>query len=329
MKVLVCGGAGYIGSHLVREISKLPGYEVVVFDNLAKGHAAAVPAGVKLERGDIRNKDDLERVFASFKPEAVFHFAAWIEVGESCSDPLKYYENNVCGTVTLLQAVQRHGTKYFIFSSTAALFGTPDRIPIHEFDTTVPKNPYGDTKLAVEVMLKACDDAFGLKSVCLRYFNACGADASGEIGEDHEPESHIIPIVLQVPRGKREKVFIFGNDYNTPDGTCIRDYVHVTDLASAHIKSLEYLVKHNKSDKFNLGSGKGFSVKEIVEAARRVTGHPIPAEVKDRRPGDPDTLVAASQRAEEILGWKRQYTDIEAIVQTAWNFHQKHPNGLH
>ncbi|KAI8928491.1 hypothetical protein BC831DRAFT_448135 [Entophlyctis helioformis] len=328
MKVLVAGGAGYIGSHLVRELSKLPEHEVVVFDNLSKGHTSAIPKSVAFEKGDIRNKDDLERVFSKHKPVAVFHFSASIEVGESCVDPLKYYENNVSGTVTLLQAMQKHGSKYFIFSSTAALFGTPDRIPIHEFDTTIPKNPYGDTKLAVEVMLKWCDEAWGLKNVCLRYFNACGADASGEIGEDHTPESHLIPIVLQVPRGKRDKVSIFGDDYNTHDRTCVRDYVHVTDLASAHIKALEYMVKHNKSDKFNLGSGKGYSVKEIIEAARKVTGHPIPAEVRERRPGDPDVLIASSERAEQILGWKRQYTNIEDIVATAWNFHQKHPNGL-
>ncbi|KAH6567629.1 hypothetical protein BASA50_008245 [Batrachochytrium salamandrivorans] len=328
MKVLVCGGAGYIGSHLVREITKLPDYEVVVFDNMTKGHSVAVPAGIKLVRGDIRNQDDLESIFLSFKPDAVFHFSASIEVGESCADPLKYYDNNVCGTVKLLQVMQKHGTKFFVFSSTAALFGMPDRVPIHEFDTAVPKNPYGDTKLAVETMLKWCDEAWGLKNVCLRYFNACGADASGDIGEDHQPESHLIPIVLQVPRGMREKVFINGSDYNTPDGTCVRDYIHVTDLATAHIKALQHIVKTNTSDKFNLGSGKGYSVKEIINAARKVTGHPIPADLTDRRPGDPDTLIAASDRAETILGWKRQYNTIEEIVATAWNFHQKHPNGL-
>ena len=293
------------------------------------GHKTAVPVTVEFEEGDIRNTEDLERVFTKHQPQAVFHFSASIEVGESCADPLKYYDNNVGGTVKLLQAMQKFGTKYFVFSSTAALFGTPERIPIHESDVTVPKNPYGDTKLAVEVMLKWCDEAFGLKSVCLRYFNACGADASGEIGEDHSPESHLIPIVLQVPLGKRKEVFIFGDDYNTPDGTCVRDYIHVTDLADAHVKALQYMVKHNKSDKFNLGCGKGYSVKEIVEAARKVTGHPIPATVKQRRPGDPDVLIAASTKAEEALGWKRRYTTIEDIVATAWNFHQKNPDGLH
>lgn len=253
-----------------------------MLDNLSKGHAESVPANVTLEIGDIRNKDDLERVFSKHQPQAVFHFSASIEVGESCADPLKYFENNVSGTITLLQAMQKHGVKYFIFSSTAALFGMPEKMPIEADDRTMPINPYGDTKLVVENVLKWCDKAFGLRYVCLRYFNACGADAKGDLGEDHEPESHLIPIVLQVPLGKREQVYIFGDDYNTPDGTCIRDYVHVTDLATAHIKALEYMVKNNVSARFNLGSGKGYSVKEIIEAARRVTGHPIPAIVKER-----------------------------------------------
>lgn len=248
---------------MVKEISKSGDYEVIVLDNLSKGHREAIDSNITLEVGDIRNKDDLERVFKTHVPEAVFHFSASIEVAESCQDPLKYYENNVAGTITLLQTMQKYKTKvfqlnkYFVFSSTAALFGMPERMPIHAEDKTVPVNPYGDTKLAVEVMLKWCDQAFGLKNVCLRYFNACGADSCGEIGEDHTPETHLIPIVLQVPLGKREKVFIFGNDYNTPDGTCVRDYVHVTDLATAHIKALEYMVRENKSEKFNLGSGKG------------------------------------------------------------------------
>ncbi|KAJ3285189.1 hypothetical protein HK104_009607 [Borealophlyctis nickersoniae] len=362
MKILICGGAGYIGSHLVRELKKLNQHEIVVLDNLSKGHTAAIPEGVELEKGDIRDKAFLEATFAKHKPTAVFHFSASIEVAESCSDPLAYYENNVAGTITLLQVMKTHGAKvrndkyhgenmqdpnsrnmhpflltrsgnekiqqYFIFSSTAALFGMAERVPIHPDDRTIPVNPYGETKLAVEHMLKWCDQAYGIKYVCLRYFNACGADASGEIGEDHSPESHLIPLVLQVPLGRREKIFIFGDDYDTHDGSCVRDYVHVTDLATAHIKSLEYMVKENTSNCFNLGSGKGYSVKEIIEAARRVTGHPIPAEIKPRRAGDPATLVASSEKAETVLGWKRQYQSIDDIVRTAWNFHQKHPHGF-
>ncbi|KAJ3041839.1 hypothetical protein HDV00_008543 [Rhizophlyctis rosea] len=311
MKVLVCGGAGYIGSHIVRELSKQKKYDIVVLDNLSTGHTAAVPAGIPVEKGDIRDRQFLEEVFSKHKPTAVFHFSASIEVAQSCVDPLAYYENNVAGTIYLLQAMQKHGAKYFIFSSTAALFGMPEQIPIHPDDLSIPVNPYGDTKLAVETMLK-----WYIKR------------AAGEIGEDHTPESHLIPLILQVPLGKREKIFIFGDDYNTDDGSCVRDYVHVTDLATAHILSLEYLERENTSNRFNLGSGKGYSVKEIVEAARRVTGHPIPAEVKPRRAGDPATLVASSEKAEEVLGWKRQYHSIDDIVKTAWNFHQKNPKGF-
>ncbi|KAJ3055107.1 hypothetical protein HK097_011482 [Rhizophlyctis rosea] len=328
MKVLVCGGAGYIGSHIVRELTKLNKYEIVVLDNLSTGHTIAVPEGIPVEVGDIRDKQFLEDVFSKHKPTAVFHFSASIEVAQSCVDPLGYYENNVAGTIYLLQAMQKHGAKYFIFSSTAALFGQPERIPIHPDDLSIPVNPYGDTKLAVETMLKWCDQAFGLKYACLRYFNACGADASGDIGEDHTPESHLIPLILQVPLGKREKIFIFGDDYDTEDGSCVRDYVHVTDLATAHILALDYLARENTSNRFNLGSGKGYSVKEIIEAARRVTGHPIPAEIKPRRAGDPATLVASSEKAETVLGWKRQYHSVDDIVRTAWNFHQKHPKGF-
>ncbi|RKO84576.1 hypothetical protein BDK51DRAFT_11446, partial [Blyttiomyces helicus] len=235
-QVLVAGGAGYIGDHIVRELNKLKTHDLVVLDNLSTGHTVSVPAGIPIEKGDIRDKAFLEATFAKHKPDAVFHFCASIEVAQSCIDPLGYYENNVAGTVYLLQAMQKHNTRYFIFSSTAALFGMPERIPIAPEDKTFPINPYGDTKLAVETILKWCDSAYGLKYVCLRYFNACGADKSGEIGEDHTPESHLLPIVLQVPAGKREKVFIFGDDYETEDGTCVRDYVHVTDLATAHIK---------------------------------------------------------------------------------------------
>jgi UDP-glucose 4-epimerase len=295
---------------------------------MTKGHKQAVPKHIPIEEGDIRDTAFLDTVFAKHKPDAVMHFCASIEVAASCIDPLGYYENNVSGTINLLQAMQRNNIKYIIFSSTAALFGIPKNMPIKEDDPTIPINPYGDTKLAVETVLKWCDKAYGMKYACLRYFNACGADEYGEIGEDHEPESHLIPLVLQVPLGRREKCYIFGDDYDTPDGTCVRDYIHVTDLATAHIKALEYLAKENTSNKFNLGSGKGFSVKEIIEAARKVTGHPIPCEVKERRAGDPATLIAASDKVEKVLGWTRKYTTIESIVATAWNFHQKHPKGF-
>ncbi|KAJ3142789.1 hypothetical protein HDU89_000250 [Geranomyces variabilis] len=328
MKIIVAGGAGYIGSHLVRELTKAGGHELVVLDNLSTGHTAAIPKGVGFEQGDIRDAAFLEQVFSKHKPDAVFHFSASIEVAASCADPLAYYENNVCGTVTLLQTMQKHKTKYFIFSSTAALFGMAERMPIEAEDRTNPINPYGETKLVVEKLLHWCDEAYGLKYVCLRYFNACGADAAGDIGEDHTPESHLIPLVLQVPAGKREKVFVFGEDYETEDGSCVRDYVHVTDLASAHVKALDYLAKHNTSNRFNLGSGKGYSVKEIIDSARRVTGHPIPAEIKPRRAGDPAKLIASSEKAEKILGWTRQYETIDSIVATAWNFHQRNPKGF-
>ncbi|KAJ3220152.1 hypothetical protein HDU67_005476 [Dinochytrium kinnereticum] len=327
-QVLVCGGAGYIGSHVVRELSKLGDkYEIVVLDNLSTGHTQAVPSNISVEVGDIRDKVFLEKVFSTHKPVAVMHLCASISVGESVKDPLGYYENNVSGTITLLQAMQKHDAKYFIFSSTAALFGYPKKTPIEEEDPTFPINPYGDTKLAIEFALKWVDQAHGIKYVCLRYFNACGADASGEIGEDHQDETHLIPLILQVPLGKREKIFIFGDDYNTHDGTCIRDYVHVTDIARAHIGAIDYLVKTNESNRFNLGSGKGYTVKEIVDAARKVTGHPIPAEIKTRRPGDPDALIASSERAEKVLGWTRQYKSVEDIVSSAWRWHQTHPTG--
>ncbi|CAG8464034.1 3625_t:CDS:1 [Paraglomus occultum] len=328
MKVLVCGGAGYIGSHLVRELVATPGYEVVILDNLSMGHIECVPEGIAFEQADIRDKEALDRVFSKHTPEAVMHFCASASVGESMIDPLLYYENNVVGTVFLLQAMNKYNVKYFIFSSTAALFGTPEVIPIADDAPTKPINPYGDTKLTVEGILKWCETAYGTKYVCLRYFNACGAHASGDIGEDHNPETHLIPLVLQVALGRRPAIKIFGDDYKTKDGTCVRDYVHVTDLASAHIKALEYLVRENKSNQFNLGSGEGYSVKEVIEAAREVTGHPIPAVIESRRPGDPDVLIASSERAEKILGWEKRYNTVKEIVATAWKYHQKHPSGF-
>ncbi|CAH1764726.1 18680_t:CDS:1 [Entrophospora sp. SA101] len=327
MKVLICGGAGYIGSHIVREFTSYPSYEIIILDNFSKGHLESIPESIKYEKGDICDKESLDKIFEKHRPNAVMHFCASIEVGESVENPLKYYENNVVGTIYLLQTMKKYDVKYFIFSSTAAIFGNPEFTPIPDDAKTLPINPYGDTKLTVEKILDWSEKADGIKYVCLRYFNACGAHESGEIGEDHDPESHLIPLILQVALGRREQIKIFGNDYDTRDGTCIRDYIHVTDLATAHIKALEYLVKENQSQKFNLGSGEGYSVKEVIEAARKVTNHPIPAKVESRRPGDPAILIAGSERAEKILGWKRKYTTIEKIVETAWKFHQNHPHG--
>ncbi|KXS11655.1 UDP-glucose 4-epimerase [Gonapodya prolifera JEL478] len=329
MKVLVTGGAGYIGSHTIRELVRTGKHEVVAVDNLSKGHAAAVTSGATLEQGDIRDSGFIEGVFARHKPDAVMHFSASIVVPDSVRDPLSYFDNNVCGTVTLLRTMVKHNCKYFIFSSTAALFANPKTIPIPSDEERIPMSPYGDTKLVVENILKWSEDAYGVKHVCLRYFNACGADEHGDIGEDHEPETHLIPIILQVPLGKRQHVKIFGTDYPTDDGTAVRDYVHVTDLATAHIKALDFMVTKNRSGRFNLGSGKGYSVREIVEAARRVTGHPIPAVEEARREGDPAILIASSKDAEEQLGWTRRFDSVEKILETAWRFHQKHPTGMH
>jgi len=325
--ILICGGAGYIGSHTVRELLNT-NYNIIVFDNLSKGFRESIPNNIPFIQGDVLNVNDLENVFQKYKIDAVMHFCAWTIVPESTKIPLDYYENNVMGALRLLQTMIKYGVKKFIFSSTAAIFGYPEKIPIEWNDKTVPINPYGETKLAVEKLLKWCDEAYGLKFICLRYFNACGAHESGEIGESHEPETHLIPIILQVALGKRKCIKIFGTDYKTRDGTCIRDYVHVTDLANAHILALDYLFKENKSDYFNLGSGNGYTVKEIIEACRKVTGHSIPEEIAERRPGDPDVLIASSEKAERILGWKRKYENIEDIVKSAWKWHQLNPNGF-
>lgn len=325
MAVLVTGGAGYIGSHTVLELIKR-GEDVVVVDNLSKGHEEAVTGG-KLYKGDLRDCEFIEKVFCENDIEAVIHFAAYSLVGESVQVPLKYYENNfVCG-LNLLKKMQEHGVKKIIFSSTAATYGEPENIPILETDRTEPTNPYGETKLSVEKMLKWADRAYGIKYTSLRYFNACGADVSGRIGEDHRPESHLIPIVLQVALGKRKQITIYGDDYDTKDGTCVRDYIHVTDLANAHILALERLRNGGNSTVYNLGSGKGFSVKEIVEKSREVTGMDIPAVIGERRPGDPSTLIASSQKIKDELGWKPEFDDIGKIIETAWNWHRTHPDG--
>lgn len=326
MAILVCGGAGYIGSHTVMAL-KEQGREVVVYDNLYKGHKEAVAEGVKLYVGDLRDKETLGKVFDENDIEAVIDFAADSLVGESVTEPLKYYNNNVYGTMCLLEVMKDKGIKNIVFSSTAATYGEPERTPIMETDRTLPTNPYGETKLAVEKMLKWSDSAYDMKYTVLRYFNAAGAHKSGEIGEDHSPESHLIPIILQVALGKREKIMMFGEDYDTPDGTCVRDYIHVSDLADAHILALDRLLKGGDSMTCNLGNGQGFSVKEIVEMTREVTGEKITAEVAPRRAGDPATLIATSEKAQKELGWKPQYGDVKTIIASAWKWHQSHPNG--
>ena len=326
MNVLVCGGAGYIGSHTVYELIE-NGHEVVVVDSLVKGHKAAIHKDAKFYEGDIRNEEFMDKVFNENKIDAVIDFAAFSLVGESVTEPFKYYENNVYGTLKLLEAMQRADVKKIVFSSTAATYGEPENDIIVETDKTEPTNPYGETKLTVEKMLKWADNAYGIKFVALRYFNAAGAHISGEIGEDHNPETHLIPIILQAAMGKRDKMFIFGDDYPTEDGTCVRDYIHVTDLADAHIKALEKLVRTNESGIYNLGNGKGFSVKEVIEEAKRVTGVDFKVEVQQRRAGDPSTLIASSERAMNELGWKPRFNSLEKIIGTAWDWHRNNPNG--
>ena len=320
MAILVLGGAGYIGSHTVYELIDA-GRDVVVADNLLTGFRAAVHPKARFYQLDIRDRSALDELFTKEKIEGVIHFAASSQVGESMSDPLKYYDNNLHGTMVLLQAMVAHGVDKIVFSSTAATYGEPERVPILETDRTDPTNCYGETKLAMEHMMRWVSRAHGLKYVALRYFNACGAHPSGAIGEAHNPETHLIPLILQVPNGQREKISIFGDDYATKDGTCIRDYIHVSDLAQAHILALDHLLQGGESDVFNLGNGVGFTVKEVIDVARKVTGHPIPAEVSPRRAGDPAQLVASSEKAKTILGWKPQYDDLETIIQSAWKWH--------
>ena len=326
MKLLVLGGAGYIGSHTATEILD-NGHEVVIADNLVTGYREAIPEKATFYQGDLRDKDFLNDLMKKEKVDAVIHFAAYSLVGESVVNPLKYYENNLYGTKVLLDAMIESGVDKIVFSSTAATYGEPENIPILENDRTCPTNPYGETKLAMEKMISWVAKAHGLHYVSLRYFNACGAHKSGAIGEAHNPESHLIPLVLQVPNGKREFVSIYGNDYDTPDGTCIRDYIHVTDLAKAHILAVEYLMNGGESDIFNLGNGVGYTVKEVIEAARKVTGHPIPVKEEARRAGDPARLVASGKKAKEILGWEPEIKDLADIINSAWKWHSKHPNG--
>lgn len=325
MSILVCGGAGYIGSHMVAELLEA-GKEVVIIDNFQKGHKGSLLGG-KLYEGDIRDRSVLDQVFTENNIDSVIDFAADSLVGESMIDPLKYFDNNIGGTLNLLKAMKDYNVKNIVFSSTAATYGEPDNIPIMEEDKTFPTNPYGESKLTVEKTLKWCDTAYGIKYTALRYFNAAGAHVNGKIGEDHRPESHLIPLILQVALGQRDKIMIFGNDYETNDGTCIRDYIHVQDLANAHLLALDRLRKGNESLICNLGNGKGFSVNEVIETARKVTNHAINAEIAPRRPGDPAILIASSDKAKDLLGWKPKYDSLETIIETAWNWHKKHPKG--
>lgn len=322
--ILVTGGAGYIGSHAVLELQNA-GYETIILDNLVYGHQDLVDDRLqtKLIVGDTNDRSLLDRLFSTHKIEAVMHFAAYAYVGESVTDPAKYYRNNVVGTLTLLEAMLAANVKKFVFSSTCATYGVPETLPIVEDCPQNPINPYGMSKLMVEHILADFATAYDLQCVCFRYFNACGADPEGRLGEDHDPETHLIPLLLQTALGMRESISIFGTDYPTPDGTCIRDYIHVTDLAMAHILGLEYLLKGGKSQVFNLGNGGGFSVRETLEAARKVTQKEIPAIESDRRPGDPPILVGSSEKARKILGWSPRYADIEKIVYHAWQWHQK------
>lgn len=326
MSILVTGGAGYIGSHTALELIRA-GYDVVIADSLVTGYLKAVPEGARFYRGDIRDIAFLNDLFTRERIDAVIHFAAFSLVGESVTNPLKYYENNIYGTKVLLEAMVANGVGKIVFSSTAATYGEPENIPILESDRTCPTNPYGETKLAMEKMFKWTAQAHGMSFVSLRYFNACGADESGAIGEAHNPESHLIPLILQVPNGKREAISIYGTDYDTPDGTCIRDYIHVTDLAAAHILAVKYLLDGGKSDIFNLGNGVGYSVREVIDTARKVTGHPIPEIESPRRAGDPARLVASSEKARRALGWNPTHNSLEEIISSAWNWHKNHPNG--
>ncbi len=321
--VLVTGGAGYIGSHAVTALQQAD-YNVVVLDNLVYGHRDLVEdvLGVQLIIGDTNDRPFLDTVFATHNIDAVMHFAAYAYVGESVNNPAKYYRNNVNGTLTLLEAMVNASVNKLVFSSTCATYGVPKGVPIGEDHPQNPINPYGMSKLMVEHMLPDFDVAYGLKSVCFRYFNAAGASPDGRLGEDHSPETHLIPLVLQTALGLRNSISIFGTDYSTPDQTCIRDYIHVTDLANAHVLGLNYLFNGGDSNIFNLGNGNGFSVKEVIETARQVTGCSIKAVECDRRPGDPPALVGSSEKAKDILGWCPQYADLTTILSHAWQWHQ-------
>ncbi|MFA5871124.1 MAG: UDP-glucose 4-epimerase GalE [Parcubacteria group bacterium] len=321
MKILVVGGAGYIGSIAVKNLLA-NNHEVVIFDNLSTGFERLINKNAEFIKGDLLNPRDLETVFKSNEIDVVMHFAAYSLVGESVENPQKYFTNNISGSLGLFRAMLASGVKKFIFSSTAAIFGEPEKVPIEENDPKNPTNPYGVSKLAIENILDAYDHAYGLKSICLRYFNAAGADPEGNFGEMHNPETHLIPLALKAAKGTREGIQIYGTDYPTPDGTCVRDYIHVEDLIDAHILALDYLEKENKSERFNLGSENGYSVKEVIAKCQEITGIDFKVEETDRRPGDPPVLVASSQKIRKILGWKAKYS-LKDIIRDAWAWEQK------
>lgn len=323
MNILVVGGAGYIGSVAASELLE-SGHRVIVYDNLSRGHRRAIPTGAEIVTGDLSDRAALDHLFESNRIDAVMHFAALIEAGESMRVPEAYFRNNTANTLTLLEAMLAHKVTRFVFSSTAALYGDPDRVPIEEASPLRPTNAYGESKLLVEQMLNWFNRIHGLRYASLRYFNAAGA--TGERGEDHDPESHLIPLTLKVALGKREQIAIFGTDYPTPDGTCVRDYIHVADLAAAHLLALDALSEHDRLI-YNLGNGQGFSVREVIEAARRVTGHRIPVVESPRRAGDPAVLIASSEKIQRELKWQPKYSDLEAIIASAWDWHRRNPDG--
>lgn len=320
LKVLVTGGAGYIGSHFVKLLID-KGHQSLVIDNLSRGHKEAVPQNVLFEDVDILDTEALSYTIRTYLPDAVVHFAAFAYVGESVENPGIYYQNNVAGSLNLIRLCAENGVKNFIFSSTCSIYGNPTKIPISEEQPSNPINPYANTKLIIEMMLKDFETASGMKHVALRYFNAAGADPSGSIGESHNPEPHLIPIILKAALGERKKVSVFGNDYETTDGTCIRDYIHVNDLADAHLKAIDYLINGNESTIINLGTGKGNSVLEIIAKAKTITNKEIPFEIAERRAGDPAVLVADNKKAKEVLDWTPK-NSIEKIIETAWRWHQ-------
>jgi len=325
MKILVTGGAGYIGSHTVDLLQK-EGYEVVVFDNLVYGHKEAVSCPLVV--GDLLDKKAVRKIFEENKFTAVIHFAAYALAGESMSEPGKYFENNILGGLNLLEAMKDFGVKYIVFSSTCAVYGYPEKLPVTEESPLKPVSVYGESKLTFEKILRWYDEIYGIKNICLRYFNAAGADLEGRIGEDHQPETHIIPLAIKTALGQQKEFTLFGDDYPTPDGTCIRDYIHVLDLASAHIKALEFLQKENRSDVFNVGTGNGYSNKQILEMVKKISGVDFPVKIAPRRPGDPAAIWADNKKIKKVLGWQPKYSNLETIIHSAWKWHKTHPRGF-